>query len=88
MADDDLSKRREIFGVPFKDLHGTHEDYRIEAIVKKAHEGNRVGVIIDSDPEKVARYKAKLLGRGCVIISEYPGPSVGAHTLIVEGKPV
>lgn len=87
MADDDLSKRKEIFGVPFRDLHGTHEDYRIEAIAKKAHEGARVGVIVEHDAEKIARYKAKILGRGCSIVSEHVGPTPGSYTLIIEGKP-
>lgn len=77
---------KKLFGVPYRDMHALPEDDRIHAIADRAHRGEKVAVLVDDEPEKVARYKAKLLSRGCVILAELTGPVKGVVTLQVTGK--
>ena len=77
---------KELFGVPYRDMHSLPEEDRIHAIVDRAHRGEKVAVLVDDECEKVARYKAKLMSRGCVILEELRGPVKGVVTLTVTGK--
>jgi hypothetical protein len=77
---------KKLFGVPFQDLHNVSEDDCISAIAECAHRGEKVAVLVDDEPEKVARYKAKLASRGCAIEFEGQGPVANVVTLTVTGK--
>jgi hypothetical protein len=86
VIDDDLSKRKEVFGVPFRDLagEGVDEDTRIR-LIGNAVVGKRqtVAVLVDSEPGKADRYVCKLAMR-FPSITEWdikPGPSPGCTTI-------
>jgi hypothetical protein len=66
------------------DLHTLKEDERIQAIGNAAMTGQVVGVIIEKKlPQKIARYKAKLLERfpSVELVSETDGPTKATVTL-------
>ncbi len=86
MIDDELSKRKEIFGKPFRDLagEGIDEDTRIGLIGNKVvGERQTVAVLVDSEPGKADRYVRKLTMR-FPQITEWdvkPGPTKGCTTI-------
>lgn len=60
------------------DLHNTGEDTRIK-IVGAMAQSKIVGIILEDDPEKIERYKAKLAERFPLtrFIDSKPGPTRG-----------
>jgi len=62
----------------FADLADLPEDDRIRIAAETARHGHIVGVAVDDEPEKVARYVRKLQARGVRIIDQTPGPVKGA----------
>lgn len=68
------------------DLHRLSEDERIDAIGHVVTEhGKTVGVCVDDQPEKVARYIRKLKARfpGVAVLSQNKGPVPGVVTIRV-----
>lgn len=69
---------------PYVDMHEIDEDTRIQTIGDIVIQQRKViGCIIDDIPEKVQRYKEKLLAKfpGIVIEFEGHGPTPGAYTI-------
>jgi hypothetical protein len=87
MIDDELSKRKEIFGIPFRDLagQGVDEDSRIGIIGNTLLSGKHksIAVLVDSEPGKADRYIRKLVMRFPSITKWdiNPGPSHGCTTI-------
>jgi len=68
----------------YYDLADLPEDDRIKlAAHHVVVHGRVVGVTVDDDPAKVARYHRKLLSRGCAILSTEKGPVEGVVTIRV-----
>lgn len=67
----------------FRDASDIPEDDRIRLIVRHFAPGLQVAVCVDDEPEKVARYKAKIaeLCPKAVIVYEGRGPTIGAYTI-------
>lgn len=65
------------------ELHKLTEDRRIKVIGEKAAEGNLVGVLLDDDEEKIARYIKKVTDRHPTVglIDRHQGPTPGVVTL-------
>lgn len=70
----------------FADLADLPEDERIRIAAETAATGAIVGVVVDDDPQKVARYVAKLLSRGVRVIDQTPGPVKGAVLIRIGPK--
>jgi SH3-like domain-containing protein len=67
----------------FADLADMPEDDRIAIIVRTVLQGKTVGVALEREPEKIARYKAKLRAAGVVILDERPSEIAGVVFLRV-----
>lgn len=67
----------------FADLHRLQEDDRIREIGEKAAAGNLVGVLVDDQEKKIARYIKKVTERYPTVklIDRQPGPTRGIVTL-------
>jgi catechol 2,3-dioxygenase-like lactoylglutathione lyase family enzyme len=70
----------------FADLGDLPEDDRIRIAAETAAGGLIVGVAVDDETEKVARYVAKLLARGVRVIDQQPGPVKGAVLIRIGPK--
>lgn len=73
---------------PFSDLAALVEDERIDTIGEAAQVASErgVGFVIDNEPEKIARYKRKILERfpAVEIFSELVG--TGVYALMVRPR--
>lgn len=67
----------------FADLADLPEDERIAIIARTVANGKTVGVALENEPEKVARYKRKLIAAGVVILEERPSEIAGVVFLRV-----
>ncbi|MCH8135388.1 MAG: hypothetical protein IIB77_05345 [Proteobacteria bacterium] len=69
--------------IPYADLHDLSEDERIKIMGNVASEGKTIGVMVDDDPEKVARYISKMTSRyPCVrLIEQLDSPIAGVVML-------
>lgn len=67
----------------FSDLHCLEEDARVRVIGEKAAAGKLVGVLLDNDEKKIARYIKKLTERHptVALIDRHPGPTTGVVIL-------
>jgi len=65
----------------YSDLYELEEADRVRIISEAVLAGNTVGVAVDDDDEKVARYIEKLEGQGCRHIETDPGPCHGVIML-------
>ena len=73
----------------YADLGDLPEDDRIRIAATEVVVRHRiVGVVVEDDPSKVARYVRKLMARGCAIISTTKGPIEGAVTIKVGPRPI
>ena len=70
----------------YADLHKFDEDSRIKLICRQARAGDKVGVIVDNQPEKIDRYIAKIKATLPAAIIERigPGPTAGAYSIRVH----
>lgn len=70
----------------FADLADLPEDERIALIADtaKANAGAVIGVAVDDEAAKVARYRAKLAAHGLTVIDVQPGPVAGAQFIRVR----
>jgi hypothetical protein len=68
---------------PFLDLHRTEEDQRIKIIGQAAMSGKSVGVLIDDEEDKIARYIKKVTEQfpGVKLVERMKGPAPGVVTL-------
>lgn len=85
---DDLSKRKQMFGVPFEDMKHVDEDGRIKVIVDalKNNPGKLIGFMVDTGPAyqgKGDRYIEKLRAvlPNVKVVSRNPGPVKGCETI-------
>jgi hydrogenase maturation factor HypF (carbamoyltransferase family) len=69
--------------IPYRDLHSLPEDERIKMIGKYCMEGNKVGVILEKDDEKIQRYIRKIQEHypGVGVIEQVDGPVPSVVTL-------
>jgi hypothetical protein len=72
---------------PYLDLYRLSEDERIELIRRACTPGKKVGVTLDNEPEKVARYVRKLAEYGVVELKCADGPVPNVITIVFGVKP-
>ena len=70
----------------FADLADLPEDERIRIAAETAAHGHVVGVAVDDEPEKVARYVQKLLAHGVRVLDQTPGPAKGCVLIRIGPK--
>lgn len=67
----------------YEDLHEMPEDDRITLIGEQVMRGKTVGVFIDNEPEKIARYIQKITARfpAVMVRAQVAGPTPEVVTL-------
>ncbi len=70
----------------YVDIAELPEDDRIALIARTAAAGNVVGVALEDDDAKIARYESKLRADGARIIDRKPGLVAGTILLRVGPK--
>lgn len=88
---DPLSRRKEIFGVPFQDMAELPEHERILAWGKMIMEGGKIGCFVDAEGkdghEKADRYIRTLLSLfPDVTVKKHNGPTPGVITMIGQRR--
>lgn len=68
----------------FADLADLPEDERIEAIGQAVMAGNVVGVVVDAEPAKVARYINKICARLPAAYIQHTGPGPVPRTMTIR----
>lgn len=68
----------------FADLADLQEDERIAAIGLAVLAGNVVGVVVDAEPAKVARYVNKICKRFPRTYIQHTGPGPVAKTMLIR----
>lgn len=70
----------------FANLADLPEDERIRIAAETAACGHVVGVAVDDEPEKVARYVRKLRAQGVRVLDQTPGPVNGCVLIRIGPK--